>query len=149
MEKWRKQAFVAAWIAVQIALPLRYYLVAWSEDPVNEMYAWRMFSDTFYGASMVEWFWFDGDGDAGVPLERDDLVKEAGLSRRWATVATGKFRHHSRAPDLDTMRRIGEHLCAALKGRPKFANLTAIGAVRSGAEWDGDDVWEQEFVWDC
>ena len=148
---WRgQQIFTAVWIAVQIGLPLHYYLVRWHADPVNEMYAWRMFSDTFHGASAVEWFWFDGGNDDGHGLSKSDLVADAGLSRRWAKVATGEYgKAHTRAPDLYVMKRVGEHLCATLPKIPRFANITSVGAVRSTLDWSSTDAHTQEFVWDC
>jgi hypothetical protein len=160
MVPWAKRGFLVAWFAVQIALPARYYLATRYVDPLDEMYAWRMFSDTFHGASEVEWYRFDGDADAGVLVDKAALVRDAGLSRKWASAATGVYgsrrrlgRLRTRAPDLDMMQRIGEHLCRALAGTAAAAaagrNLTAIGAVRSGTEWASDDVWQQEYMWDC
>lgn len=138
--------FAAAWVAVQLALPLQYYLVRWYDDPVDEAFAWRMFSDTFHSASRAEWFWFDGNVDDGMVLTKSAFVSEVGLSRQWAAFVTGEYRTHARAPTLWTMQRTAAFMCEALAA--KHANLTAVGAIRSGAPWDGA-VWEQGFVWDC
>lgn len=37
-----RELLVVAWLAVQIALPLRWYL---GDDPFDERFAWRMFSE--------------------------------------------------------------------------------------------------------
>jgi len=38
----RRVGFAAAWLALQVALPLSWYV---GSDPLDERFAWRMFSD--------------------------------------------------------------------------------------------------------
>lgn len=39
--RWGRGAFIVAYLALQLGLPLRYYL---DQDPYDERFAWRMFS---------------------------------------------------------------------------------------------------------
>lgn len=135
------RVFSAVWIAVQFVLPLHYYLVRTYDDPLDEAYAWRMFSDTHHSASYVDWYRFDKGSDKGVLVTKGDLISVAGLSKQWAGFMTGQIRGHSKAPPNWMIKRTAEFLCGRLKAK-------AVGARSTGAPWVGE-VWEQEYVWDC
>lgn len=135
------RVFTAVWIAIQLALPLHYYVVRAYDDYLDEAFAWRMFSDTHHGASYVNWYTFDGNEDKGVLMTYAELVRVAGLSKQWASFVTGNNRGHTKAPPFWVMRRTAVFLCGALKHG-------AIGVRSSGIPWVGD-VWDREFVWEC
>ena len=46
--------FVLVFVILQLYLPLQYYL--WNDDPLDERFAWRMFSDIAMSGKEVE-FW--------------------------------------------------------------------------------------------
>lgn len=138
--------FVAVWIIVQMALPLHYYAVRQFTDPLNEWFAWRMFSDTHHGGGFVDWYMFVGESDAGLEIKGNDLVVEVGWSPTVAKFLTGGVRGARKAPPVWAMKRAADFLCEVY--RP--ANVTAIGARRTIVPWKADaEIVEQEFAWPC
>ena len=137
------ETFITLWVVTQVALPLHYYLVRRYDDPVNEMFAWRMFSDVHHGASYVEWFRFDkhqhGKDPVGIALD-PDLAKTTGMSPLWQRIAQGRRAH---APPKWLLERIALFLCQALGESP-----VAIAATRTRIPWHGDIV-EEDFTWEC
>jgi hypothetical protein len=134
-----KDAIAAAWIATQFLVPLQYYTVRWYDDPNNEMYAWRMFSDVHHGASYVEWFWWADESSKAVPV--GNMTKAVGVSVRWQQFVTGLRPSHQKAPPVWVMERTANFLCKELHAH-------AISAMRTQAPWHGE-IEEREFGWKC
>ena len=136
------EAFITLWVLMHMGLPLHYYLVRRYDDPVNEFYAWRMFSDVQHSASYVEWFRFDkyrqGEDAVGI-----NLAKITGMSPLWQRIALGRRTH---APKW-LLERIAVFLCQELRKLPHKAPL-AIAATRMRIPWQGDVV-EENFRWVC
>ena len=150
-------------IAVNVLLPLRYYLLVQYDDPLDEAYAFRMFSDTSHASSVANWYLYTATSDAVTiagggggsasseePLElsTEDFVERAGMSRAWAQAATGEFPRKGRvrygpAPALWLMDRIAGHLCEVVEPRP-----AAVAARRIVLPWHGDEE-EKVLSWKC
>jgi hypothetical protein len=135
----RKDWIVTTWMAVQFILPLHYYAVRWHDDPNNEMYAWRMFSDVHHGASFVEWFRWDNATAEAAPV--GNMTRAVGMSRKWQQFATGLHPKHQKAPPVWAMERIADFLCKEL-------HIHAVSAIRVRAPWHGD-FEEDKFGWKC
>lgn len=137
-----RETFIALWVLTQMGLPLHYYLVRKYEDPANEMFSWRMFSDVHHGAAIVEWYRYDmsprRDDPIGTSLHH--LGNATGMSRTWARFAEGGRGH---APPIWLLERIALFLCQALETSPM-----GIAARRTRIPWHGDVV-EEEFKWEC
>ncbi len=165
---WRHASWsrvvTVAWIAVQVFLPLHYYLIVQYEDPLDEAYAFRMFSDTAHASSVANWYIYstaaatttttNSGGGGGelteepLDLSVDDFVERAGMSLAWARTATGEFPRkggvrYGPAPTLWLMDRIAGHLCAVVEPRP-----AAVAARRIVLPWHGDEE-EQVLSWKC
>ena len=142
-----REAFITLWLVTQMALPLHYYLERRYDDPVNEMFAWRMFSDVHHSASYVEWFRFDkyqNEKDPlGISLDHN-LAKTTGMSPLWQRIALGQGAH---APPKWMLERIAMFLCQAL-GKSDHKAPLAIAATRTRIPWQGDVV-EENFKWEC
>jgi hypothetical protein len=70
-----KSAFIVAWLAVQIALPLRYYL---RDDAFDERFAWRMFSPVRPLGCQVAFY--DETGGAPRPVELSSRIHAVWIS---------------------------------------------------------------------
>ncbi len=146
-----REAFITLWLLTQIGLPLHYYVVRRYDDPVNEMFAWRMFSDVHHSASYVEWFRFDkyqqGKEPVGIALD-PNLDKTTGMSKLWQRIAMGQRAH---AAPKWLLERIALFLCQTLDKSPHKAfgdSPLAIAATRTRIPWHGDIV-EENFKWEC
>ncbi len=67
-------AFIICWLALQLALPLTYYLGA--GDPYDERFAWRMFSPTRMTKCRVALF-------VGGPTQRRNALMGTELHAMW------------------------------------------------------------------
>lgn len=124
-------------------LPAHYYLVRRHEDPVNEQYAWRMFSDTHHGMSFVEWTqWHNATLSESLPL-LPHTNGTLGLSPKWIRYVTGNYRSYKKAPPLWAMDYIGPYLCNALPKKPH-----AISALHIRVPWEGEMV-KETYAWSC
>lgn len=65
----RTNVFIAAFAALQLVIPLRYY---WSEDKYDERFAWRMFSGVRMQECAVQVI--EHRGDVGTELDLDRLL---------------------------------------------------------------------------
>ena len=81
---WPHRALVMGWLSVQVLLPLRYYVQGRHVDPLDERYAFRMFSLTDMGGTTSKWwYWKRGEdlkGDGHV-LDVRRVMGEAWLLR--------------------------------------------------------------------
>jgi len=64
--------FVLAFTIVQLYLPLRYYL--FNDDPLDERFAWRMFSEIAMSGKEIE-FWAEmRDSGLEVPIDHESFL---------------------------------------------------------------------------
>lgn len=96
-------AFIAAFVALQLVLPLHYYLVR--RDPHDERFAWRMFSST----RMVRCELAMTIDDQPVALERE-------FHEAWLALAARGRR--------SVIEAMGQHLCARKRGSVVVARVT-------------------------
>ncbi|HVK78838.1 MAG TPA: hypothetical protein VM734_36310, partial [Kofleriaceae bacterium] len=104
-------AFIAAWLAIQLALPLHYYLLR--RDDHDERFAWRMFSPMRMMKCSVEMT----VGGRPVALERefhDAWLRIAERGRRSVVAAMGA-RLCRKYPAQPVVARL---TCRPLKGEP-------------------------------
>ncbi len=74
-----RNGFIAAWLALQIALPLNYYL---SDDRYDERFAWRMFSPVRLAGCQVRAYDATGGAKRPIDLARDLHVVWINLMKR-------------------------------------------------------------------
>jgi hypothetical protein len=114
--------FVHVFVAVQLLLPLTYYVVR--EDPFDERFAWRMFSAERMAQGRPRF----RVGDSPRPEPLGATFHEA-----WVTIA-----QRGRQDVLDAMAR---RLCADNPGKPVKLEMTCqlVGGARvqrSAGLWD-------------
>lgn len=103
-------AFIAVWLAAQLALPLHYY--ALREDPRDERFAWRMFSSLSEQPCRAR---FEVGGREVDPARffADAWVRMAGLGRRHVA------------------RRMAGALCERFPGEPVAVRVECPEADRA------------------
>ena len=72
-----RSTFIAVFLILQLGIPLSYY---WGDAPLDERFAWRMFSPIRMRPCQVAVF--DGDSKRPVPIEREYHVVWRNLLRR-------------------------------------------------------------------
>jgi hypothetical protein len=111
--------FIIPWIAIQLALPLLYYVAR--RDPHDERFAWRMFSPT----RMVQ---------CEPRFSIDDKKLELGnkFHEAWLDIANrGRFA---------VVEAMGARLCRDLPGKRIQLTLTCRNLDGTDERWGGYDV---------
>lgn len=108
------RCFIIIFLAIQIYLPLDYYI--FREDKMDERFAWRMFSDINLSRVEVVFTQESMDGDM-IPL---DITNH--MPRIWA--------HHVKRGYSYLLRRVCEHLCEKIEGRAVHVGATVYPPYR-------------------
>ena len=135
---WPARGFIAAFLLVQLVLPLRYYL---GDDRFDERFSWRMFSSQWRQQKLCEVEYAEHVRDApGAPRDaRADAVTDTVwgpiLRRGWPRVVTDFLAHRCERDPLVVAVDF-ERRCKAAPGEPRLQTAVrydcATGALDGG-----------------
>lgn len=135
---------IAAFLWFHVLAGLHYYVL--NTDPLDEAYAWRMFSVTSRSASVNKWTRFDNTvhvGQNGTLITRLDVAR-LNVPTHWVNMIMGEGKPGILGTPKWVLERFAVRLCVLLPG-----HVEAVSVQRIVLPMYGEPEYEGVIQWDC